>query len=158
MEKQNSNKSNNRGGKERRDDRPPREIVEITDEFMGKQLRKNFEAFVSTEKYNMHLNDHDEEEDEENKDEPKQEKKPRRHDFSCYRKLSENNGKKEAMMLHYFLIQVFELDKAVIEANLPKYLDNLSLNKALAKANFSEGISSFISMMPEMALDSPLLH
>jgi len=90
---------------------------------MGKQLRKNFESFVSTEKYNNHLNDQEEDEDEENKDEPKQEKKPRKHDFLAYKRLAENNGKKEAMMLHHFLIQVFELDKAVIEANLPKYVE-----------------------------------
>lgn len=125
---------------------------------MGKQLRKNFESFVQTEKYNKHLNEQNEEDDEENKDEPKQEKKPRKHDFSTYRRLSENNGKKESMMLHTFLCQVFDMDKAVIEDNLPKYLDNLSTTKNLAKANFSEGISTFISMMPEMALDSPLLH
>jgi hypothetical protein len=63
---------------------------------MGKLLRKNFETFVSTEKYNKHLNEQNEEEEEENKDEPKQEKKPRKHDFTAYKRLSENNGKKEA--------------------------------------------------------------
>jgi hypothetical protein len=51
---------------------------------MGKLLRKNFELFVSTEKYNKHLNEENDEEDDENKDEPKQEKKPRRHDFKQY--------------------------------------------------------------------------
>tara|TARA_B110000285_G_C15133671_1_gene625383 strand:+ start:3276 stop:3428 length:153 start_codon:yes stop_codon:yes gene_type:complete len=50
------------------------------------------------------------------------------------------------------------MEKAVIEANLPKYLEGLSTSKALGKAHFSEGISTFISLMPEMALDSPLLH
>ena len=54
MDKQNSSKST-RGGKREDRERPPREIVEITNEDMGKQLKKNFEAFVSTEKYNKHL-------------------------------------------------------------------------------------------------------
>jgi len=52
----------------------------------------------------MHLNEQDDEEEEENKDEPKQEKKPRKHDYKPYQRLADNNGKKEAMMLHYFLI------------------------------------------------------
>jgi hypothetical protein len=71
---------------------------------MGKLLRKNFETFVQTEKFNKHLLEKDDEEEEENKDEPKQEKKPRRHDFGAYKRLSENNGKKEASMLHTFLV------------------------------------------------------
>jgi hypothetical protein len=157
MDKQNSRGGrNDRGAGAKRDDRPPRDIVEITDEDMGKQLRKNFELFVSTEKYNKHLNEENNEEEE--PEEEKKDKKPRRHDFGVYRRLAENNGKKESMMLHFFLTQVFELDKPVIEDNLPKYLDQLSQNKSLGKANFSEGISTFISMMPELALDSPLLH
>jgi len=93
---------NKKGGK--REERPPREIVEITDEDMGKLLRKNFETFVATEKYNKHLLEDKDEEEEENKDEPKQEKKPRRQDFGAYKRLAENNGKKEASMLHTFLV------------------------------------------------------
>ena len=36
---------------------------------MGKLLRKNFETFVQTEKFNKHLLKKDDEEEEENKDE-----------------------------------------------------------------------------------------
>jgi len=47
MDKQQSNKSDRRGGQGggggKTERGPPREIVEITDEDMGKQLRKNFE-------------------------------------------------------------------------------------------------------------------
>lgn len=95
--------SRNKGGNTKRDDRPPRDIVEIPDLEMGKLLRKNFETFVSTEKYNKELLEEPEEEDEENKDEPKQERKPRKHDFRVYQDLSKRNGKKGAAMLHHFL-------------------------------------------------------
>jgi len=53
---------------------------------------------------------------------------------------------------------VFELDKPVIETYLGSYLQALSKGKSLGKADFSDGISSFISLMPELALDSPMLH
>lgn len=90
MDKQFSNKSERtRGGGPKREERPPKEIVEIPDEDMGKLLRKNFEQFVQTEKYNKHLNEQDDEEEEENKDEPKPDKKPRRHDFKVYSRLAD---------------------------------------------------------------------
>ena len=53
---------------------------------------------------------------------------------------------------------MFELDKPVIEKFLGKYLYAVSKDKALGKADFSDGISSFISLMPELSLDSPMLH
>ena len=112
----------------------------MEDEEMGKLLRKNFDTFVSTEKYNIHLKEQDDDEEEENKDE-KQEKKPKKHDFFIYKRLSENNGKKEAQMLKHFLIQLFDQDKAIIEQFVPKYLENLSSTRMLGKANFSDGIS-----------------
>jgi hypothetical protein len=61
-------------------------------------------------------------------------------------------------MLHHFLFFVFELDKPVINTYLGMYLESLSKQKVLGKADFSDGISSFISLMPELALDSPMLH
>lgn len=59
MEKQNSTKSDRRGGKGRDDrDKAPREIIEISNDEMSDKLQKNFETYIEIEKFNFNvLND-----------------------------------------------------------------------------------------------------
>ena len=98
---------------------------------MGIQLKKNFGEFVI------------EQEEEGNSDSSES------FDLSMYKRFKSVNKKPEEKMFFQFLSKVFDEDLKKVEEHLESYLELLVQQKAVSKQGMIEGISSFISFMPE---------
>lgn len=96
---------------------------------MGIQLRKNFGEFVT------------EQEEDGNSDSS--------FDLSMYKRLKSVNKKSEETIFFQFLSKVFDEDLKKVEEHLESYLELLVQEKMVSKQGIIEGISSFISFMPE---------
>jgi len=70
-------------------------------------------------------------------------------DLSLYKRLKSVNKKTEETIFFQFLSKVFDEDRKTIEEHLESYLELLIRQKAVNKQGMIEGISSFISFMPE---------
>jgi hypothetical protein len=72
--------------------------------------------------------------------------------------LANENGRKGEELVFSLLSKVFDDEITKVKKYLLKYIICLSEQKVLAKPDFSDGISKFISYMPEFSLDVPELH
>lgn len=79
-------------------------------------------------------------------------------DLSLYKRLKSVNKKSEEMIFFQFLSKVFDEDLKKVQEHLQSYLELLVQEKAVSKQGIIEGISSFISFMPEQSLDQPQVH
>lgn len=70
-------------------------------------------------------------------------------DLSMYKRLKAVNKKSEETIFFQFLSKVFDEDLKKVQEHLESYLELLVQEKAVSKQGIIEGISSFISFMPE---------
>jgi len=146
-----------KGGRENRNERDNRDnkrpaakeapkIIELDDEEMGAQLKKNFETFAAQGV---------EEVDEEVEDTKPEEKK---FDLSLYDKLKTENGKVAASIFFNLLCKVFDEEIQKVDIHFENYLGQLISQKKLVNKDFSDGLSKFVQFMPEIVLDLPQIH
>lgn len=143
-----------KGGRENRNDRDNKrpavkeapKIIELDDEEMGQQLKKNFETFAAQGV---------EENDEEVEDAKPEEKK---FDLSLYDKLKNENGKVAASIFFNLLCKVFDEEIQKVDIHFENYLGQIISQKKLVNKDFSDGLSKFVQFMPEIVLDLPQIH
>ena len=129
----------------RRNDR--RDVAQLDDEKMGNMLEKNFKTYLTLT-----------EENEENEDpeEEKRETRPKEPDYSLYKRLFQDYGKKTDKVLYQLITRVFfDTEEHKLEAYFSKYLLLLCHRKCLKEIGISEAISMVIARMPELCLDVP---
>lgn len=125
-----------------------KEYTPLKDEKMGDMLLKNFNAFIAL------LNEMEEDRDE--GEEEKTEDKVKEPDYSLYRKLSSEYGKKTDKILYQLISRVFyDCDETKIQTYLPQYLHLVFINKCLKDQFIPDGISMVIAAMPELCLEVP---
>jgi len=79
-------------------------------------------------------------------------------DLSVYDKLRKENGKAPSTMFFSLLQNVFDEDMQKVDDYFEGYLFELIAQKKLKNKDFSEGISKFVQLMPELGLDLPQIH
>lgn len=146
---------NQRGGKRMdkndRNDRPQRDFVEITNTVMNDTIRSNYKKFIKINKK--------EDEDKLKPVDPEEEQEPKEEfDFNVFADLKNKNGKPGALILS----TLYEANIDVMEEDALKYLpvlmQHFSKNKMFEAKDFSNGLTKFISMFGELALDLPNIH
>lgn len=145
-----------KGGRENRNDRDNKrpaekkeapKFVELDDEEMGQQLKKNFEEYAAQGT---------EEPDEEAEDTVKNDDK--KFDLSLYDKLKNENGKVGSGIFFNLLCKVFDEEMGKVDLHFDSYLGQIISQKKLQSKDFSEGVSKFVQFMPEIVLDLPQIH
>jgi hypothetical protein len=145
-----------KGGRENRNERDNRDrrqsvkeapkIIELDDEEMAAQLKKNFEEYAA-----QGVEDH-EEEVEDTKPEDK------KFDLSIYDKLKSENGKTGPTIFFNLLCKVFDEEMQKVDLHFDGYMSQIISQKKLQSKDFSEGLSKFVQFMPEIVLDLPQIH